>query len=335
MEEYAFMGFSEVLHGLPRVLHLERRLKRMLRRGDVDLFMPVDYPGLNLRLARYARRYGVPVLYFISPQVWAWGGWRIRRMKGSIDLMAVILPFEEEVYRDAGIPVVFIGHPMLGEIAEPEEPKRAPSRDDGFTVLLFPGSRKQEVDRLLPPVFGAVRILRDRFPRASFRLGLAPLISDDLAAVPEDLNGRIEITREGISELGTAALVLAASGTVTLQSALSGTPMVVFYKTSVFTYAVGRKLVRIPHIAMPNVLAGRKIVPELIQEEMTPERIAGEASAILGDADRYRVMSAELAALRSRLEGAGGIPLVARMALGLAGGGKAEEVMAAVRGGGA
>jgi lipid-A-disaccharide synthase len=331
MEEYAFMGFSEVLHGLPRVLYLERRLKSMLGRGDVDLFMPVDYPGLNLRLARHAHKHSVPVLYFISPQVWAWGEWRIRRMKGSVDLMAVILPFEEEIYRKAGIPVVFTGHPMLGEIDEPGEPKRAPSHSDEFTVLLFPGSREQEVERLLPPVFGAVRILQDRFPRASFRLGLAPLIREDLAVIPADLAGRITITREGIGELGSAALVLAASGTVTLQSALSGTPMVVFYKTSPFTYAVGNRLVRIPHIAMPNVLAGKMLVPELIQRETTPMRIADEASALLGDAGRYHRISAELIALRTKLAGTGGISLVARIALELAGGKRVEEVMAAVR----
>jgi lipid-A-disaccharide synthase len=147
MYRYAFMGFAEVLSGLPRVLALERRIRSLLRGGGIDLFMPVDYPGLNLRLARYAHRHGVPVLYFVSPQVWAWGDWRIARMRGSIDLMASILPFEEKIYRRAGIPALFVGHPMCDEIAAPPRPKEAPRDDEVFSVVLFPGSRAQEVAR--------------------------------------------------------------------------------------------------------------------------------------------------------------------------------------------
>jgi lipid-A-disaccharide synthase len=329
MDRYAFMGFAEVLAGLPRVISLERRLKRLLR--SVDLFMPVDYPGLNLRLAGAAREAGVPVLYFISPQVWAWGDWRMGKMKRIVDLMAVILPFEEALYRQAGIPAVFVGHPMLDEISAPQVPKEAPARDGTFDILIFPGSRRQEVARMLPPVLDAARIIRGRFPGARFILGRAPLILERDLVIPSDMTGYTAVTGSGIEELVTASLVLAASGTVTLQSAISGTPLVVFYRMSGLTYLLGKRLVRIPHIAMPNVLAGERLVPELIQERATPERIAAAASALIDDGTRYRELSRRLIGLRRALEGPGGALLVADIAVRMAHGQAASEIVAGLR----
>lgn len=318
LERYAVMGFLEVFARLPRFISLERSLTRLLSNGDIDLFIPVDYPGLNLRLARRARASGVPVLYFISPQVWAWGGWRVRWMKSSIDLMAVILPFEAEIYRRVGIPVLTCAHPMLDEIAAPPSPKEAPRAEDLFTVLLFPGSRKQEFERMFPVLLGAARFLRGRFPRAEFRIGLAPLIEDCSERIPDDMRSFVGATRAGVEELASASLVLATSGTVTLQSALSGTPTVVLYRTSPVTYALGRLLVRIPWIAMPNVLAGEKIIPELIQRDATPGRLAEEAASLLGDRDRYRRTSAALIALRGKLSAPRGVSDLASIALAMA-----------------
>ncbi len=332
MERFAFMGFLEVLSGLPRVLSLERKLKNLLKSGNIDLFIPVDYPGLNLRLARCAHGAGVPVLYFISPQVWAWGAWRLGSMRRVIDLMAVILPFEEKLYRDAGIPVVFTGHPLLDEVPAPREPKRAPGRDEAFTVMLFPGSRRQEVGRLLPVFLEAARMIKARFPAAMFKLGLAPLIDESSASIPPSMNGFVSVTRRGIEELSGAALTLAVSGTVTLQSAISGTPTVVSYRTSRFTYLLGKRLVSIPWIAMPNVLAERKIVPELIQGKATPERIAREAETILGDGERYTEMSGELLKLRETLTGPGGADLVAGIAIRMANGESAGRILETVSG---
>lgn len=323
MAEYAFMGFSEVVTHLPKVFALERKIKKLLRSGRIDLFMPVDYPGLNLRLARYAKAAGVPVLYFVSPQVWAWGGWRVKRMKEIVDLMTVILPFEEEIYRRAGIPVVFVGHSALDEIEAPALPKEAPQEKQPFNILLFPGSRQQEVARMLPPLIEASLILKRRFPQARFRLGLAPLIEEETLDIPLDVRAFIEITRRGVDELTDAALVLAASGTVTLLTAISGTPMVVFYKTTMFTYLLGRLLVKIPWIAMPNVLAGERLVPELVQGDATPARIADEAAALLGSGNRYRELSSNLIGLRERLRGSGGAVRVADVAVRMANG---EEI---------
>ncbi len=327
IEKFAFMGFSEILAGLPRILSLERKLKRLLKSGRVDLLLPVDYPGFNLRLAASARRHGIPVLYFISPQVWAWGGWRVRKMRRLIDLMAVIIPFEKEIYDRAGLPALFVGHPGVQEIPAPAGPKEVPGRDGEVTVLLFPGSRSQEVERMLPVLFGAIRIMRRSIPRVRFVLGLAPLIDESEIDVPHDLEEAVEVRRDGLGLLEDTSLAIAASGTVTLQCALSGTPMVVLYKTSRATFWIGRHLVKIPWIAMPNVLAGKHLVPEFIQDGATPEAIASEALAILGEPERYRTLSEELLRLRVILGGRGP-RLVAEVALRMAGGERVEKILA-------
>lgn len=315
IDRFAFMGFSEILSSLPRFVSLERRLRRLLGSGSIELFMPVDYPGLNLRLARAARRCGVPVLYYIGPQVWAWGSWRIGKMKRLIDLMAVILPFEREIYRRAGIPAFFAGHPGIQEIPAPSSPKEAPRRNGTCTILLFPGSRSQEVERMLPVMIGAARILRRSLPGARFVLGLAPLIEDRAVDVPADLAHVFEVTRSALERLSEASIAVAASGTVTLQCAVSGTPTVVIYKTSPMSFFIGKRLVRIPWIAMPNVLARGRIVPELLQGDATPERIASEVLTLIDDGDRFRRMSTELLRLREDLSGGGGPKLVAEVAL--------------------
>jgi lipid-A-disaccharide synthase len=170
------------------------------------------------------------------------------------------------------------------------------------------------------------RRIRERFPKAAFSVGLAPLIPDDAARVPRDMEAFVRTTRNGVGELGAASLVLAASGTVTLQCALSGTPMVVTYRTSPVSYAIGRSLVKIPWIAMPNVLGRRRIVPELIQSDATPERIADEAVSILGDPARYRSMSADLISLRKLLEGPGGVNRIAAIALRMAAGENGADI---------
>jgi len=319
MERYAFMGFSEILRGIPKILSLERELKALLKSGDIDLFIPVDYPGLNLRLAGFAKNQGVPVMYFISPQVWAWGSWRLARMKRNIDLMVVILPFEEEIYRKEGIPVFYAGHPVVREIEPPPKVKSPPERGEKFRILIFPGSRVQEVKRILPPMLdGAGRMLKS-YPEAEFILGLAPMIDESVADIPVELAPHVRISRTGLRELDNVSLVLAASGTVTLQTAVSGTPMVAVYRTSLFTYLMGRLLVKIPYVAMPNVLAGRRIIPELLQNDARGDRIAREAESILQDKDRYETMSADLLRLRESLRGGGGLREAAARALRLAG----------------
>lgn len=326
--EYNVMGFSEVLRGLPRIARLERRLGRLLEKGGIDLHIPVDYPGLNLRIAARARDRGVPVLYFVSPQVWAWAGWRTARMKRLVDLMAVILPFEAAYFRRAGIPVFFSGHPMAAAIESPGAPKEAPGVDAPFEVLLLPGSRPQEVRRHAGPMLAAAALLRERFPRARFTVAKAPLIGERDLAVPDGMAGFVSIVGRDPSLLERASLAIAASGTATLQAALAGIPEVVVYRTSALTYLLARCLVRIPWIAMPNVLAGAAIVPELIQGDATPGRIADAAAELLADSARYRDVSRRLLGLRRSLERPGGIETLAQIALSMADGGEGAELAA-------
>ncbi len=255
----------------------------------------------------------------------------MRRMRRLIDLMTVIIPFEKEIYDRVGIPALFVGHPGVEEIRAPDPPKEVPGADGEITVLLFPGSRIQEVERMLPILFGVVRVMSRSLQRVRFVLGLAPLIEAGSIAIPSDLEKLVEVRRDGLELLESASLVIAASGTVTLQSALSGTPMVVLYKTSRATFWIGRHLVKIPWIAMPNVLAGKHLVPEFIQDSATPEAIASESLAILGDPERYRALSRELLGLRDKLEGRGP-RLVAEVALRMAGGESVEEIQSAVEG---
>jgi lipid-A-disaccharide synthase len=294
-------------------------LAGLLTGGGIDLYIPVDYPGMNLRIAAKARAAGVPVLYFISPQVWAWAGWRTRRMKKVVDLMAVILPFEVEYYRGEGIPVFFTGHPMLDEIEKPDGPKHAPGRNEEFDILLFPGSRKQEVGNHIGPMLGAARMLREKWPGCSFRIGAAPLIDDRLIDVPGDMKSYVTVTRKGIEQLPGARLVIASSGTITLQAAMSGTPMVVIYRTSGLTYLLARSMVKIPYIAMPNVLARDSVVPELIQNDAVPGNIAREADRILAGGSRYAEISGRLLSLRDSLRRDGGMDELASRALAMAG----------------
>jgi len=298
MEDYSVMGFWEVFKRLPRFLAVERSLKSILSSGDIGLYIPVDFPGLNLRLSGFAKRLGIPVLYFISPQVWAWGGWRLKKIKKVVDLMAVLFPFEEQLYRNEGIDVILVRHPLLDMVKKLEHPKEAPSRGDRIKIVIFPGSREQEVSRMLPVLLEAAALIRKKFRNADFVIGLAPLIDESSLDIPSDMQGFVRVSREGLEELNDASLVLASSGTVTLQSAMSGTPTIVIYKTSQLTYLLGKLLVKVP-----------------IQGEAEPERIAGEAVRLLTDPEEYRRLSARLLELGSKLQSEHDVSDLARIAL--------------------
>jgi lipid-A-disaccharide synthase len=215
---------------------------------------------------------------------------------------------------------------MISEIEPPAGPKQAPDRGSPFEVLLFPGSRRQEVRRHAGPMIDAAGLLHERFPEARFVIGRAPLIDEREFAVPSSMRGYLSVAEHGDSILPRAALVIAASGTATLQAALSGTPVVVVYRTSTPTYFLARALVRIPWIAMPNVLAAESLLPELIQEAASPERIAAEAAGLLEDPKRYRGLSLRLIGLRGSLERPGGLDTLARIALEMADGARPGEL---------
>jgi lipid-A-disaccharide synthase len=277
VDDYAIMGFSGVLANLPKFARLERGLKRVLAKG-VDLLIPVDYPGLNLRLAARARKLGIPVLYYISPQIWAWGHRRVKKLAKSVDYMAVILPFEEQIYREKGIPVEFVGHPFVEDHELPDP------QDQGVRsgIGLLPGSRSQEVRRILPVLLETAERIRRERPDEEFAIGLSSSVP--LALYREILDRyavNAELKENTQEVMASSRLLLVASGTATLQGALFGTPLIVVYRLSMLNYLIARRLVKINHIGLVNIILGEEICPEFVQVDAKPRPIADKALSLL------------------------------------------------------
>jgi len=294
LEELAVMGFAEVARRLPFFLSLRRRVWRTLLTRDVRLVLPVDYPGFNLPLARRAHGLGVPVLYYIAPQVWAWREGRARRLAETCDRVLTVLPFERERLVMHGVDARFVGHPLLDEDA-PAPRNRIPGANGGGSPVLglFPGSRAQEVERMLPAFGEAARRLADRHP------GLEVLV-----ARPPHLPGALYEpcafeTVDAPEAVGRATVALTKSGTITLELALAGVPMVVGYRTSPLTYALARRVVRVPSIALVNLVAGERVVPELVQDELSPDALVRAARPLV-DPDAPEAIDQREALVRVR-----------------------------------
>jgi lipid-A-disaccharide synthase len=310
INNYAVLGFSGVITGLGKFMKLERQLKRVIGSG-IDLFIPVDYPGLNLRLAAAARKRGVPVLYYISPQVWAWGGGRLEKIKQVVDRMAVILPFEEEIYRRRGIAVEYVGHPFVVDHQLPE-PVPESSRSG---VGLLPGSRIQEVRRILPTLLAAAGQIAAQRPGEQFVIGRNPAVP---MAVYQNEIARgglpVDIDDEAIGVMGHCRALLVASGTATLQAALMETPLLIVYRVSPLNYFLARRLVQVETIGLVNIILGEKLCAEFIQDGAHPGKIAREALELLEPGNQRRGMVEKFKTLKSMLAGGGGCRRVAEMA---------------------
>jgi lipid-A-disaccharide synthase len=270
------------------------------------VFVPIDFPDFNFRLAAAVKRLGIPVVYYIGPQLWAWRPGRMRAMKRFVDRVLVIFPFEEALYRQAGVPVEFVGHPLI-DLARVRDPRDRFLPEIGLdpgapVVTLLPGSRANEVSRLLPVLSRAVRLIADRVPRAQFIVARAPGLDDRLfsRADWQGLHPAIVLSRPD-DALAAGDVVVTASGTATVQAALHERPMVVVYRLSPLTYWLGRRFVRLDTFAMPNLVAGRRIVPELIQDACTPEAVAAEVIGYLTDEARSQQVRAALREMRARL----------------------------------
>lgn len=299
-------GLLEVVRLLPRTYAMYRRLVARARAERPDVFVAIDFPDFNFMLARAMRRLGIPVVYYISPQLWAWRRGRMNTMRRIADRVLVIFPFEEAIYRNAGVPVEWVGHPLL-DVMPPFRPRAELASDlgvrsDAPVVALLPGSRRNEVRAILPGLAGAAALIRKREPSAQFVLARAPHVGDDLLA-PLAAAGVPVLVVEGRADavLDLADVALVASGTVTVQAALHECPMVVVYRLSPFTYRLGRPFVHVDTFAMANLVAGRRVVPELIQDDFTPSRVAEEALALLTDRERTAAMRRDLHDVRTRL----------------------------------
>jgi lipid-A-disaccharide synthase len=303
-------GLTEAVGKIPQSFATMRRLVDAARHDRPDAVVVVDFPDFNFRLARRIKRLGIPVVYYISPQLWAWRGGRLKTMRQIADLVLVIFPFEEAIYRDAGIPVAFVGHPLV-DLALPSDKVEFLHRHGLSpatpTVAILPGSRPNEVKRILPDLVGAAERIQARLPDVQFVVARAPHLDQGLFEILR--SGTLQrvaiVERETDAALSAADVALIASGTATVQTAIHDTPMVIVYRVSTLTYRVLRRLVTVDTIGMVNLIAGEKIVPELIQEAFTPEAVAAEAISMLGDRARRARVHEGLARVRERLGGSG------------------------------
>jgi lipid-A-disaccharide synthase len=307
---HAVVGASEAVNRLPALYGAYRALVRRLSEERPRAIVLIDFPEFNMRLARQARRQGVPVVYFIPPQIWAWRKGRIRLMARLASRVLAVFPFERSLYEDAGVPVEFVGHPLLDvlplDLTPGEARRRLRVTEEAPVVGLLPGSRPEEVTRLLPPMLEAASRLAARDGRRRFLLGLAPSVDRQL--VEGLLRGRassapaIEVLEERTHEIMAAAdALLIASGTATLEAALLGAPMVVCYQVSRLTEAISRLLIRIPWISLPNIVSGRAVVPEILQQEVSGERLAAEAERLLVDPEASEAQRRAFGEIRGRL----------------------------------
>jgi lipid-A-disaccharide synthase len=306
----AVTGLTEAIAKVPRSYATIRRLTRAARLDRPDALVVIDFPDFNFPLARRVKRLGIPVIYYISPQIWAWRAGRLKTIREIADRVLVIFPFEEAIYRDAGVPVEFVGHPLV-DLAKASAPRNVFLRAHGLspdapTIAMLPGSRANEVGRILPDLLAAARLIASRVPGTQVLLARAPNLDDHLFAALRD--GAPPITSiEGDTDaiLASADVALTASGTATVQTALHNTPMVIVYRLSPMTYRIGRRLVKVDAVGMVNLIAGRTIVPELIQEAFTPEAVAHEAVSMLTDPARSAAIREGLADVRAKLAGTG------------------------------
>jgi lipid-A-disaccharide synthase len=310
--EISVTGLTEWIPKLPRLLAARRRLVAAARSERPDALILIDFSGFNFRLAPSIKRLGVPVIYYISPQIWASRAGRLATIRAIADRVLVIFPFEAAIYEDGGVPVEFVGHPLI-DLAKPSATRERFLAGRGLTpsaptVAILPGSRPNEVSRILPDLAAAARLIRRDIPGAQFVVARAPHLDDDLfdAVRADDAGARFTLV-EGDTDtvLASADVALTASGTATVQAALHDTPMVVVYRMAPLSYQLARRLVRLDTIGMVNLIAGETIVPELVQEAFTPDAVAREAISMLTDRDRAARIRAGLATVRSRLGGPG------------------------------
>jgi lipid-A-disaccharide synthase len=318
--DMASLGLTEHVSKLGMIWKVMGTLKASLKKDRPDLLILIDYPDFNLNLAEAAKKYGVKVFYYISPQVWAWRKGRIGKIKTIVDKMAVILPFEACLYHEADVDATFVGHPLLDVVKTKYSRKEALARfglNEGvITVGMLPGSRQSEVQRLLPEMLMAAKRIEEKLNPIQYVLPLADTLdSAYVSHIIAQHPVRVRIVRgETYDVINCADIAIVASGTATLETALMETPMVIVYKVSKTSYYVGKMIINVNNIGLVNIIAGKTIVPELIQDEANPERIACEVINILANRERLEGIKTELSKIRGMLGSPGAADRVARLA---------------------
>jgi lipid-A-disaccharide synthase len=325
-EELAVMGIVEIVGHLPVILSAFNKLKREFYGSNKpDALVLIDFPEFNLRLARQAKKAGIPVLYYVSPQVWAWRRGRVKKIAAVVDSLAAIFPFEPAFYDGQDILVKYVGHPLLDEFEEAGNCQNLRPRlqisQDKKVVGLFPGSRHNELRYMLDTLVESAQLIFDKEPEAHFLVPVANTLSraDIQSRFPTQLPvSFIESDDATIYDVASSCdTILTVSGTVTLQIALVGTPMAIFYKVSPLTYAIGKRLIKVDHAGLANIVAEERIVPEFIQDMATPQNLADEALRVLNDSRYANDMRAALEQVHTKLGEPGCSARVAEMLLQL------------------
>ena len=311
------MGFLEVIRHIPRHFALLQDVRDRLENEQVKLLIVIDYPGFNMKAAAAAKDAGVPVLYYVTPQVWAWGEGRLPKLAEIITKAAVILPFEESLLKGHGIDATFVGHPLLDRAGD--LPEKSAARDqlklaqDAPVLALFPGSRQQEIDRHIDAFVDTALEVQKTIPGLQTVVSVAPTITLDPKRCPFPL-----VHSASVAVLRAADAALCKSGTTTLEAAIADCPLVVAYRTSEISYFLARLMVTIPHIGLVNVVAGREVAREFIQDDVTPDKIAPQLVRLLAAGDPERANTLEgLAEVRGKLGTPGAAARVAEMAASL------------------
>ena len=317
----AVVGITEVVLKAPHLIYALGVAKKLLKGRRPNLLILIDFPDFNLHIAATAKKFGIPVLYYICPQIWAWRPGRIKKIKKRVDHAAVILPFEADFFSRHGVPVTFVGHPLLD--GDPPEAvcRQVNDKHDKTIIGLLPGSRDREIDRLLPVMFEAVQRLVRHADNLKFLVSIAPSVKRE-AVAQHFKNGavaaEIEWVDSGVETIfEKSRLVVAASGTVTMEAAICGTPMIIIYKVSPITGWVGRKLATVDHIGLVNLIAGKRVVPELVQQQVSAQNIADMVMEMLENNEQLDHMKNELLKVRTALGGPGASKRVSRIALNM------------------
>ncbi|MFK7860172.1 MAG: lipid-A-disaccharide synthase [Granulosicoccus sp.] len=318
--DLAVIGFVDVLLNYHKFLKRLKLLRQSLKYRKPDLLLLVDYPDFNLKLAETAKAHGIPVLFYVSPQVWAWRAGRVPRIGSLVSHMAVLFPFEVDIYEKAGIPVTYVGNPVVHDAVSQYTRVGACEYlgldQERKVIALLPGSRKGEIKRHLPIMINTIKLLEQKIPGIQFLLPVAPTLDPEFLnqCIGNDMPASLQLTDKNSRDVMRASdVAFVASGTATLETALIGTPMVVMYVVNAINYAIMKRLIRIPDISLVNIVAQKRIVPEYLQHEAEPSHMADDLTSLLRDKQRRYQMLADLAVVKEKMGDGGASKRVANL----------------------